>query len=298
MNTGNPDLLAQRIMPHFFKHCNYQSFVRQLNNYGFHKLDSRQGEVFSNRFFVKDRPDLLCQIKRRVHPSVTKQQQQQQQQTKTTKLDTSSVSSGDESTEPSSQPDSSSQPQNPALPSTLSLSAMNVPLSLTASFTNTTATQFQQKLTGTTISSPTLASSTIASSTFADRRESPDIAALTQRVATLEAHVSELQQVLSVVCTTLQSITGKSVLIPSPRSTLPFQHPILPTTATTTLPPPFQSQSSPQATASLPPSTPSAISASKPSTSPDHTSPPCFKVPALVGSSVVTLPPLSSHNIK
>lgn len=268
-------------MPHFFKHCNYQSFVRQLNNYGFHKMDSRQGEVFSNRFFVKDRPDLLCQIKRRVHPSVTKQQ------TKAAKLDSSSVSSGDESTEPSSQSDSNSQPQNSALPSTLSLSAMTVPLPLTASITSTTATQFQQKLASSTLSSPPFGTSSTGSpSAFVDRRESSDVAALAQRVATLEAHVSELQQVLSTVCATLQSITGKSVLIPSPRSTLPFQHPILPATA---LPPPFQPQSSPQATASQPqPSTPA----------PPTSSPPSFKVPALVAPSAVQLPPLSSQNIK
>ena len=268
-------------MPHFFKHCNYQSFVRQLNNYGFHKMDSRQGEVFSNRFFVKDRPDLLCQIKRRVHPSVNKQQ------TKAAKLETSSVSSGDESTEPSSVSESNSQPQNTALPSTLSLSAMTVSLPLTASFTGATttttaATQFQQKLTGNTLSSPTLS----------DKRESLDVAALTQRVATLEAHVSELQQVLSAVCTTLQSITGKSVLIPTPRATLPFQHPVLPATA---LPPPFQSQPSPLVTASQSqPSMPLP-----PASSTDHTSPPCFKVPALTNpSSTVQLPPLSSPNIK
>ena len=282
VKTGNPDVLAQRIMPHYFKHCNYQSFVRQLNNYGFHKMDSRQGEVFSNRFFVKDRPDLLCQIKRRVHPSISKQ-------AKAAKLDTSSASSGDESTEPSNQSDSNSQPQQATLAGTLSLSSMTMPLPLTASLTggNPAAMTFQQKLPSNMISS-TMPSSAISG----NKRESPEVAALTQRVAVLETQVSELQHALNAVCSTLQSITGKSVLIPSPRSTLAFQHPILP---------PLQPHPSPHSTASSSspqqPSTPlqPATSASKPGSSTDQT-PACFKVPALGGLSSVVLPPLSPQN--
>ena len=38
--------------------------MRQLNNYGFHKVDSKEGETFSNKYFRPNRPDLLRYIQR------------------------------------------------------------------------------------------------------------------------------------------------------------------------------------------------------------------------------------------
>lgn len=64
--------LQDEVIPAYFKHRNFKSFIRQLNLHGFKKLRGRAKskdngrDLYKHNFFRRDQPDLISYIKRKV----------------------------------------------------------------------------------------------------------------------------------------------------------------------------------------------------------------------------------------
>lgn len=63
----NLKVFTQDVLNKYFRHQRFSSFVRQLNIYGFNKINIKKRYIFENKYFKKNCPELLYYIKRKIN---------------------------------------------------------------------------------------------------------------------------------------------------------------------------------------------------------------------------------------
>ena len=66
-----PKQFSDKILPQYFKHDNFSSFIRQLNMFDFHKskVKGSNEQIFKHPYFLQGKKNLLPQIKRKSNSS-------------------------------------------------------------------------------------------------------------------------------------------------------------------------------------------------------------------------------------
>mmetsp|Transcript_11671 Transcript_11671/g.17683 ORF Transcript_11671/g.17683 Transcript_11671/m.17683 type:complete len:414 (+) Transcript_11671:105-1346(+) len=99
----DPKRLESEVLPVFFRHCRFQSLVRQLNFYAFKKVSKeRSSWVYSHEYFRRDRPDLLDRMRRKTNNLCAKRNRRERSsKNKKRQFTPSSMCSSDDSSEES-----------------------------------------------------------------------------------------------------------------------------------------------------------------------------------------------------
>lgn len=82
--------LEDIVLSRYFKHKKFLSFLRQLNNYDFAAIEIDGTKYYQHKYFIRDQPELLSQIKRKP-PSIKQSVEKVKQLTEAAELDQQTI---------------------------------------------------------------------------------------------------------------------------------------------------------------------------------------------------------------